>query len=58
MKDLSEAPFVLEIQKYRDRLQGIFGLSQKTYIEKVLKRYGMQDCKLGNTPVAKGDNSV
>jgi len=28
-------------------------LSQKTYIEKVLERYGMQDCKLGDTPVAK-----
>ncbi|XP_047331478.1 secreted RxLR effector protein 161-like [Impatiens glandulifera] len=26
-----------------------------SYIDKVLKRYGMQDCKLGNTPVAKGD---
>jgi len=30
-------------------------LSQKAYIKKVLERYGMQDCKLGDTPVTKGD---
>ncbi|KAL9263744.1 Retrovirus-related Pol polyprotein from transposon TNT 1-94-like protein [Drosera capensis] len=43
------------IQIYRDRLKGVLGLSQKGYIYKVLKRYGMQDCKPGDTPVAKGD---
>jgi len=42
MKDLGEASFVLGIQIYRDRP---LELSQKTYIEKVLERYGMQDCK-------------
>jgi len=26
-----------------------------SYIEKVLKRFGMQECKSGDTPVAKGD---
>ncbi|KZV51821.1 hypothetical protein F511_11198 [Dorcoceras hygrometricum] len=55
MKDLSEASFVLGIQIHRDRSRGILGLSQMSYIDKVLKRYGMQDCKPGNTPVAKGD---
>jgi transposase InsO family protein len=55
MKDLGEASFVLGIQIHRDRSRGILGLSQKSYIEKVLKRYGMQDCKPGDTPVAKGD---
>ena len=55
MKDLGEASFVLGIEIHRDRSRGILGLSQKGYIEKVLKRYGMQDCKPGNTPVAKGD---
>ena len=33
----------------------ILGLLQKSYIEKVLKRIGMQDCKPGDTPVTKGD---
>ena len=55
MKDLNEASFDLRIHIYRGRSQGILGLSQKTYIEKVLERYGMQDCKSGDTPVAKGD---
>ncbi|KAL9253059.1 Retrovirus-related Pol polyprotein from transposon TNT 1-94-like protein [Drosera capensis] len=55
MKDLDNASFVLGIQIHRDRLKGVLGLSQKGYIDKVLKRYGMQDCKPGDTPVAKGD---
>ena len=55
MKDLGEASFVLGIQIHRDRSRGILGLSQKSYIEKVLKRYDMQDCRPGDTPVAKGD---
>jgi len=55
MKDLGDASFVLGIKIHRDRSQGILGLSQESYIEKVLKRYGMQDCKPGDTPVAKGD---
>ena len=41
MKDLGDASFVLSIQIHRDRSRGILGLSRKSYIEKVLKRYGM-----------------
>ena len=55
MKDLGDASFVLGIQIHRDRSWGILGLSQRNYIEKVLKRFGMQKCKFGDTPVAKGD---
>jgi len=33
----------------------MLGLSQKTYIENVLKRYGMQACNAGSAPIAKGD---
>ncbi|RVW93907.1 Retrovirus-related Pol polyprotein from transposon TNT 1-94 [Vitis vinifera] len=55
MKDLGDASFVLGIQIHRDRSRGILGLSQRTYIDKVLQRYGMQNSKLGDTPVAKGD---
>ena len=55
MKDLGEASFVLGIQIHRDRSRGTLGLSQKGYIEKVLQRFGMQNCKPGDTPVAKGD---
>ena len=55
MKDLGDASFVLGIRIHRDRPRGIIGLSQKSYIETILKRFGMQDCKPGDTPVAKGD---
>ena len=37
IKDLGEASFVLGIEIHRDRSKGVLGLSQKTYIEKVLK---------------------
>ena len=41
MKDLGDAPFVLCIQIHRDCSRGILGLSQKNFIETILKRYGM-----------------
>ena len=55
MKDLGDTSFVLGIQIHRDRSQGILGLSQKSYIEKTITRFGMHDCKPGDTHVAKGD---
>jgi hypothetical protein len=55
MKDLGEASFVLGIEILRERSQGILRLSQRNYIDKVLSRYGMKECKPGDTPVAKGD---
>jgi len=54
-KDLGDASFVLGIQIHRDRSRGILGLSQRSYVKKVLKRFGMQDCKSHNTLVVKGD---
>ena len=55
MKDLGDASFVLGIQIHQDRSRGTLGFLQKSYIEKILKRFGMHDCKPGDTPVAKGD---
>ena len=55
MKDLGDTSFVSGIQIHWDRSQGILGLSQKSYIERVLKRFGIQDYKLGDTPVSEGD---
>ena len=37
MKDLGEAFYVIEIEIHRDRSCGLLGLSQKNYIEKLLK---------------------
>ncbi|KAJ9535448.1 hypothetical protein OSB04_un001427, partial [Centaurea solstitialis] len=55
MKDLGDASFVLGIQILRDRSRGILRLSQRSYIDKVLDRFGMLDSKSGDTPIAKGD---
>jgi Reverse transcriptase (RNA-dependent DNA polymerase) len=55
MKDLGEAPYVLGLKIHRDRNKGILGLSQPTYIDEILKRYGMENYKPENTPIAKGD---
>jgi hypothetical protein len=38
MKDLGEASFILGIEIHRDRRMGVLGVSQKAYLEKVLKK--------------------
>ena len=55
MKDLGDAFFVLGIQIHRDRSKGILGLSQRGYIEKVLKRFNMHSCSSCAAPIQKGD---
>ena len=55
IKDLGEASFVLGIEIYRDRSRNLLGLSQRAYINRVLKRFNMQTCKAGDVPVVKGD---
>jgi hypothetical protein len=55
MKDLSEASFILEIEIHRDRRNEVLGLSQKAYLEKVLKKFSMHACNHMPTPIVKGD---
>jgi len=55
MKDLGEAFYVLGIEIHRDRSKGTLGLSQKAYIDRVLKRYNMHKCSATPAPVVKGD---
>ena len=54
MKDLGEATYVLGIKIYRDRSRRLLGLSQSTYIDKVLKRFSMQESKKGFVPMTHG----
>ena len=54
MKDLGEAAYILGIKIYRDRSKRLIGLSQSTYINKVLKRFSMQDSKRGYLPMSHG----
>ena len=43
MKNLGAAKKILGIEIHRDRKADTLFLSQKTYIEKLLERFGMQD---------------
>ena len=51
--DLGDASFILGIKIHQDRSRGILRLSQKGYIDKVLKRFGMQSYKPIDTPITK-----
>ena len=51
MKDLGEAAYILGIRIYRDRSRRLIGLSQSTYVDKVLKRFNMENSKKGNVPI-------
>ena len=43
MKDIDKASYVISIKIHRERPRGILGLSQETYINKVLERFRMKD---------------
>jgi Reverse transcriptase (RNA-dependent DNA polymerase) len=45
MKDLSETTYILGIRIFCERSKRLIGLSQSTYIGKVLERFNMQDSK-------------
>ena len=55
MKYMGEASYVIGIKIHRDRSRGILGLSQETYINKVLERFQMKDCSPIIAPIMKGD---
>ncbi|GJX06817.1 hypothetical protein Tco_0194749 [Tanacetum coccineum] len=51
MKDLGEAAFILGIKIYRDMSKQLIGLGQNAYMDKILKRYKMDNSKHGNIPM-------
>jgi hypothetical protein len=51
MKDLREAKFVLGIGIERDRARRVIYLNQQQYIENVLERFNMSECKPASTPM-------
>lgn len=55
MKDLGEASYVLGIEIMRDRRRNLLGLSQRAYIDRVLKKFNMENCSHGEVPIGKGD---
>ena len=51
MKNLDEAASVLGIKIYRDRSRRLIGLSQSTYVDKILKKFKMDEAKKGFLPM-------
>ncbi|GJS49028.1 retrotransposon protein, putative, ty1-copia subclass [Tanacetum coccineum] len=51
MKDLGDAAYILGIKIYRDRSKRLIGLNQSAYIEKILKRFYMENSKRGTIPM-------
>ncbi|GKE11678.1 retrotransposon protein, putative, ty1-copia subclass, partial [Tanacetum coccineum] len=51
MKDLGEVAFILGIKIYRDRSKRLIGLGQNAYMDKILKRYKMDNSKRGHIPM-------
>ncbi|GKC70540.1 retrotransposon protein, putative, ty1-copia subclass [Tanacetum coccineum] len=48
MMDNMEATFIFGIKIYRDRLKRLIGLGQNAYMDKILKRYKMDNSKCGH----------
>ncbi|GJW39503.1 retrotransposon protein, putative, ty1-copia subclass, partial [Tanacetum coccineum] len=51
MKDLEEVAFILGIKIYRDRSKQLIGLGQNAYVDKILKRYKMDNSKRGHISI-------
>lgn len=51
MKDLGTARRILGMDIIRDKAQGTLLLSQNEYLDKVLKTFGMGDCRAVSTPL-------
>ena len=54
MKDLGEATCILRIKIYRVRSRHLIGLSQRTYLDKVLRKLKMDQSKKGFLRVLQG----
>ena len=54
MKDLGEVTYILGIKIYRDSSKRLLGLSQFTYIDRILKRFSMEHSKRGYVHMVRG----
>jgi len=58
MKDMGKAYCIIGIEIFRDRSQGLLGLSKKARINKVLERFRMNKCSVSPIPIYKGDKFI
>ena len=55
MENLNETNYVLGIKILYDRANEMLKLSQRTYIEKILKLFNMKNYSSSKAPIMKGD---
>jgi len=48
---MGESSYVVGIESFHDRSQGILRLSQKAYIERILVNFRMDKCSIGIVPI-------
>ena len=53
---MGEENYTLGVKILRDRSKKLLGLSQQTYVKKVLEHFQMHNCKPIDTPVAKNES--
>ena len=53
MKDMGGASYVIGIEIFRNRSQGLLGLSNKAYINNVLEKFIMENCSASLVPIQK-----
>jgi TfoX/Sxy family transcriptional regulator of competence genes len=58
MKDLGPCQYYLGMKVTRDRANRILRLGQRTYAEKILRDFGMADCKPAATPMETSLNII
>ena len=55
IKDMGEASYVIKIEIFCDKSPRLLGLSQKAYINKVLKRFKMKKYYVSVVPIQNRD---
>src|SRR5438046_3156709 len=56
MKDMGETAYVLHVMILRDRSRRTLGVSQETYLRKVLERFNTSKAKPIDTPITKNQD--
>lgn len=55
MKDIGETSYVIGIEIFHDRLQGLLRSFQKAYIDKIFERFRIDKYSTRIIPIQKGD---
>jgi hypothetical protein len=58
IEDLGPAKYFVRVRITKDRKEGTITLCQNTYINKVLKRYNIENCYSVDTPIALGATEI